>query len=146
MILETLGYGSDMATRTAHGSITLLTRLSRRVHRRSGAMGVNIKQLAVLSTLREYEQLTQSRLAEILSVDANMAVHLLNDLEENGLVERRRDPEDRRRHIVVVTPEGARALTEAERRLDTLEDEILENLDAAERNQLNELLRRALDG
>ena len=135
-----------MATRTKHGSITLLTRLSRRVHRRSGAMGVNIKQLAVLSTVREYEQMTQSRLAEVLSVDANMVVHLLNDLEEGGLVERRRDPEDRRRHIVVVTAEGASALADAERRLDTLEDEILENLDAGERNQLHELLRRALDG
>jgi DNA-binding MarR family transcriptional regulator len=135
-----------MATRTAHGSITLLTRLSRRVHRRSGPMGVNIKQLAVLSTVREYEQLTQSRLAEILCVDANMVVHLLNDLEERGLVERRRDPDDRRRHIVVVTSDGARALTDAERRLDTLEDEILENLDAEQRNQLHELLRRALDG
>jgi DNA-binding MarR family transcriptional regulator len=135
-----------MATRTASGSITLLTRLSRRVHRESGSMGVNIKHLAVLSTVREYEQLTQSRLAEILCVDANMIVHLLNDLEERELVERRRDPQDRRRHIVEVTAEGARALTEAERRLDTLEDEILENLDAGERNQLHELLRKALDG
>jgi DNA-binding MarR family transcriptional regulator len=135
-----------MATRTTSGSITLLTRLSRQVHRRSGSMDVNIKQLAVLSTVREYEQLTQSRLAEILCVDANMIVHLLNDLEERALVERRRDPEDRRRHIVEVTSKGARALTEAERRLDTLEDEILENLDAAERNRLHELLRKALDG
>jgi DNA-binding MarR family transcriptional regulator len=135
-----------MATRTAHGSITLLTRLSRRVHRQAGSMDVNIKQLAVLSTVREYDQLTQSRLAEILCVDANMVVQLLNDLEGRELVERRRDPQDRRRHIVEVTDEGARALTEAERRLDTLEDEILENLDAGERNQLNELLRKALDG
>jgi DNA-binding MarR family transcriptional regulator len=47
---------------------------------------------------------------------------------------------------VEVTGEGDRALIEAERRLDTLEDEILENLDAAERNQLHELLRKALDG
>lgn len=135
-----------MATRTVHGSITLLTRLSRRVHRASGAMDVNIKQLAVLSTVRESEELTQGKLAEILAVDANMVVHLLNELEERGLVERRRDPEDRRRHIVAVTGKGTRALTEAERRLDTLEDEILENLDPAERNQLHELLRKALDG
>jgi DNA-binding MarR family transcriptional regulator len=135
-----------MATRTVHGSITLLTRLSRRVHRASGAMDVNIKQLAVLSTVREYEQMTQSKLAEVLSVDANMVVHLLNELEERALVERRRDPEDRRRHIVEVTPKGTRALAEAERRLDSLEDEILENLDSAERNQLHGLLRKALDG
>lgn len=135
-----------MTTRTVHGSITLLTRLSRRVHRASGAMGVNVKQLAVLSTVREHRPLTQSRLAEILSADANMIVHLLNDLEDRGLVERRRDPEDRRRHIVEVTDEGTRALADAERRLDTLEDEILENLDPGERNQLHELLRKALDG
>lgn len=135
-----------MDTATAHGSITLLTRLTRLAYRRSGVLGMNLKQFGVLNLLSEQEQLTQQALAGILSVDANTVVHLLNGLEDEGLAERRRDPEDRRRHIVAITPKGRRALDKAEQGLETLEDEVLANLDAAERKQLHELLRRALDG
>ena len=42
-------------------------------------------------------------------LDANNCVILLNGLEEEGLIERTRDPEDRRRHIVAITPKGYRA-------------------------------------
>jgi DNA-binding MarR family transcriptional regulator len=72
-------------------------------------------------------------------------VILLNGLEENGLIERTRDPEDRRRHIVAITPKGHRALEKAERQLETVEDDVLGNLDASERDELRELLAKALE-
>jgi DNA-binding MarR family transcriptional regulator len=71
---------------------------------------------------------------------------LLNDLEESGLVERRRDPADRRRHIVTMTEQGRKALHQAEAAQQTLEDEILGALNAEERSQLAHLLRKAIDG
>jgi hypothetical protein len=63
---------------------------------------------------------------------------------ESGYVERRRDPADRRRHIVEITPAGLTALEEAERRLETLEDEVLGNLSQGERVELHSLLSKAL--
>ena len=79
-------------------------------------------------------------------VDPNNCVLLLNDLDEHGFVERQRDPQDRRRHIVVITPAGTKALAKAEAKLEALEDEVLANLDPTEREQLRDLLVRAMDG
>ena len=45
-------------------------------------------------------------------VDPNNCVLLLNELDDHGFVERRRDPQDRRRHIVVITAAGLKALAE----------------------------------
>jgi DNA-binding MarR family transcriptional regulator len=73
-------------------------------------------------------------------------VLLLNDLESADLVERRRDPSDRRRHLVTMTDEGRIALHRAEAAQQTLEDEILGALDEEERATLAHLLRKAIDG
>jgi DNA-binding MarR family transcriptional regulator len=67
-------------------------------------------------------------------------VGLLDELEERGLIVRRRDPGDRRRHLVEMTADGKRKL----RRLRTLaaenEDHFLEPLTSGEREQLHALL------
>ena len=70
---------------------------------------------------------------------------LLNGLEEDGLIERVRDPEDRRRHIVAITAKGQKALENAERQLETVEDDVLGNLSQDELNELRELLAKALE-
>ena len=67
---------------------------------------------------------------------------MLNDLE-GGRVERRRDPADRRRHIVV-TDGGRKATLQAERAMEGLEDEVLGALAPEERDVLRGLLARAL--
>ena len=78
-------------------------------------------------------------------LDANNLVILLNGLEEEGLIKKTRDPEDRRRHIVAITPKGHRALEKAEHELETVEDDVLGNLSQDERDQLRELLAKALE-
>src|SRR5262249_7278043 len=70
-------------------------------------------------------------------------VLLLNDLEDRGYVSRRRDPSDRRRHLVELTPPGRRALARAERAQEGIEDDVLRALDAEERATLWRLLTRA---
>lgn len=70
---------------------------------------------------------------------------LLNDLEDSGYVERRRDPTDRRRHMVEMTPAGERALTHAEEKLESVEDGVLGNLSRSERATLHKLLVKALE-
>ncbi len=83
---------------------------------------------------------------EVLMLDPNNLVLYLNELEPMGFVERRRDPSDRRRHIVDITPDGRRALKRAEHALEAVEEEVLGSLDADERARLRSLLGKALHG
>jgi DNA-binding MarR family transcriptional regulator len=134
------------AQTTATGSIGLLTQLSKVVYRRATeeTIGMRLKQLIALEHLRDNESCLQAGLAQMLMLDSNNCVLLLNDLDDAGFVERRRDPEDRRRHIVEITPSGMKALADGERRLEDLEGEVLGNLDADERRRLRDLLAKAL--
>lgn len=130
------------------GSMVLLTRLAKQVYRRCSEqlLGMHLRQLMALSYLRDHEGSPQQELAEALCMDANNIVLLLNELEELSYVERRRDPSDRRRHLVDLTAAGHKALRNAERAQERVEADVLNTLDADERAQLRELLSRALYG
>ncbi len=130
------------------GSMVLLTRLAKQVYRRSNEelLGIHMRLVMALSYLRDHDGAPQQELAEALCMDANNVVLLLNELEDLGHVARRRDPEDRRRHRVELTEQGRRALVKAERAQETIEDEVLQALDAEERATLWRLLTRALRG
>lgn len=126
----------------------LLTRLAKQVYRHSSEalLGMHLRQLMALSYVRDHDPAPQQELAEALCMDANNVVLLLNELEGLGYVARRRDPGDRRRHVVELTGRGARALARAERAQETIEDEVLRALDPGERAILWGLLTRALQG
>jgi DNA-binding MarR family transcriptional regulator len=133
---------------TATGSMSLLTQLSRVIYRRAtkDVIGMGLKQLIALDHLYLNRGCLQQALGQTLMLDPNNCVILLNDLDEHGYVERRRDPADRRRHLVEITPAGVKALKEAEGKLDALEGEVLDNLSQDERAQLRDLLAKALAG
>ena len=130
------------------GTMGLLSQLNRVVYRRATEemLGIKLKQLIALEILVRNEGCLQQELGHTLMVDPNNCVLLLNELDERGYVERKRDPQDRRRHIVVITAAGVKALKKAEAKLEALEGEVLANLDADEREQLRGLLARAMDG
>jgi DNA-binding MarR family transcriptional regulator len=129
------------------GSIVLLTRLSRAVYRAASeeVLGMKLKAYATLSNLAS-GPMAQSELCISMHLDPNNCVLMLNHLEELGYVERKRDPADRRRHIVELTADGREALQRAERTMEGLEGEVLGALAPEERVQLRELLARALAG
>jgi DNA-binding MarR family transcriptional regulator len=135
-------------TETATGSIVLLTRLARVVFRRSTVelVGMRIRELGALAYLRDHQLATQHALSQALCIDANNCVLLLNDLESLHYVERRRDPLDRRRHLVELTATGRIALERAELAQASVEDDVLGALSAEERCELQRLLSRALEG
>src|SRR6266545_5426427 len=136
-----------MKTAPATGSMNLLTRLSRLVYHRAteDVIGIRLKQFIALDYLERQGGSSQQQLGQTLMLDPNNCVILLNDLEEFGYVERRRDPTDRRRHIVEMTEAGRHALEHAEEKLETLEDEVLPNLDPGERAKLRDLLAKGLE-
>src|SRR6476619_1176397 len=102
------------------------------------------KHLGVLFEVRA-NPTSQQLLCETIDVDASKLVGILNDLEEDGLVVRRRDPEDRRRHIVELTKEAQARLAKAEKVAKAVEEEFFAGLDADERAQLRLLLARVAD-
>jgi DNA-binding MarR family transcriptional regulator len=135
-----------MTPEPSPGSLVLLTRLSRLVYRRAteDVLGMRLKQYVALTYLQHMPGVGQRQLGDLLMLDANNCVLLLNDIEEAGWAERRRDPDDRRRHIVEITESGREALFNAERALDGLEDQVLGALSPDERDMLHDLLGRAM--
>jgi DNA-binding MarR family transcriptional regulator len=137
-----------MSTTASQGSMVLLTRLSKVVYRHAteDALGMRLKGYATLSSLRDRGPLPQQELCVSMMLDPNNCVLLLNELEDAGFIERRRDPADRRRHIVAMTDSGAVALERAEHALNGVEDQVLGPLSPEERETLRGLLSRALAG
>ena len=129
-------------------SLVLLTRLAKQVYRRSSErdLEMQLRHLVALSFLRDHEACPQQELADAFCMDPNNVVILLNELEDATFAMRQRDPDDRRRHVVQLTPAGSQALDRAEKALEAVEDDVLGALDADERKILWRLLTRALRG
>jgi DNA-binding MarR family transcriptional regulator len=137
-----------MSTNMTPGVTVLLTQLSRVVYRRTPEelLGMRMKEFVMLAHLREHNPIPQQELGEMLCIDANNLVLLLNELELKKFALRRRDPADRRRHLVEITDEGLRSFENAEKGIESVEDDVLASLTSQERIELQVLLSRALEG
>jgi DNA-binding MarR family transcriptional regulator len=120
-----------------HGAIT-----NDRMRQALGVAGLTPRQSMALMHLAKAGQMSQQALIEALGVDPSILVAVLNDLERDGLAVRRRDPADRRRHIVEITTGGSEALTKVEHALAAVERELFADLDEGEIARLRELLAR----
>jgi DNA-binding MarR family transcriptional regulator len=133
-----------------HRSGALLDHLARRMRLRAESvlapLGLRPRHLVALTVLREHGGCSQQAFAAMLEMDGTNVVGLLNDLETRELIERRRSPEDRRRHVVELTDTGLRDLTKAEFALAAAENEVLGALDDTQRETLYCLLQQAATG
>jgi len=127
-------------------ALFLLKRLGMAAKERSFAgyeeLGLHPYHHAILAVLDEGTRETQGAIADALGYDKGQLVGLLDELENAGLIERRRDPADRRRQIVRMTAAGRKTLERFRRLSQRLEDEFLASLDDRERHQLHALLLR----
>lgn len=107
-------------------------------------LGLSALHFGALSAVKAAGPMSQQVLGEYVKKDRTTIVAIVDELEQMGLVERRRNPSDRRAYALEVTEEGSRWLARAGPLLSAAEDRMLGELDEAEREQLLDLLRRVL--
>lgn len=107
------------------------------------AFGLRARHVIALTLLRDHGEQNQSDLPATLGMDPTNVVALLNELEAEDLVQRRRSPHDRRRHTVSLTDAGKARLDEVEHLLTAVEQRVLDPLSPEEQQTLYALLSRA---
>ncbi|MET9953931.1 MarR family transcriptional regulator [Streptomyces sp. NPDC006339] len=112
-----------------------------RIRAALGVAGLHPRHAMTLMRLAP-AAMSQRDLAAAMEVDPSQLVAILNELEADGLAERRRDPADRRRHIVEITDTGAAVLERIDAAVSAAEREIFGDLTEAEQALLRSLLDR----
>lgn len=105
---------------------------------------LRLPHFAVLTALSDFGPLAQHDLADCLGLNRSHLVGYLDDTEQRGLVQRDRDPEDRRRQRVALTPSGRTLLRRLQEVAQRSETESLHVLSESERQTLTALLYRVL--
>ncbi|MEU4831067.1 MarR family transcriptional regulator [Streptosporangium sp. NPDC023615] len=104
-------------------------------------LGLNVRGFAVLLALPMYGPVSQRELMDRTGIDKSAMVRLIDELEEGGVVSRRRAPQDRRAYCIVLTPHGERTLEMARRATEQVGEHIFGWLTEPERRHLVDLLR-----
>jgi DNA-binding MarR family transcriptional regulator len=127
----------------------LINKTSLHAHRlvgeRLAALDARGYHFAVLAALEEYGPASQAALSQRCGIDRSDTVAMVNELVAQELVVRAPDPDDRRRNVITITPEGRRRLEHLDTVLSEAQRDLLAPLSAAERDLLVGLLARVLD-
>lgn len=104
--------------------------------------GFEAHHYSVLAILGEGARETQATIADALALDPSRLVALLDSLETRDLIARQRDPHDRRRHVVSITPAGKQQLRRLRAIAQQVEDEFFAPLDTEQREAFHRTLAR----
>lgn len=116
--------------------------LARQFGERLAPFGLEPRHAGMLTRLAAHEGLSQQALGELIGLNPTRMVFLVDELEQRGLVERRRNTADRRSYALYLTPQGHDTLRQIQAAGNRHQDEIGASLTQAERSQLANLLRR----
>jgi MarR family transcriptional regulator, transcriptional regulator for hemolysin len=94
-------------------------------------LGLKPRQLRLLVLVDRTPGLNQRELARQLEVDAGNLISILDELEDEGLLQRTRDVTDRRQRLVTLTREGERVLAEAQAATDAVEQRVFAGVPAS---------------
>lgn len=100
----------------------------------------------LLAALEQWGPASQADLGRDTGIDRSDVTSALLELERRALVERRVDPDHRRRNIVTITPAGRTTLRALDQVIEQIQRDVLEPLTAAEQRQLIALLKRLVQG
>ena len=105
---------------------------------------MQMRHVAVMLLLDSTERpMSQQELSKVLKLDPTRMVAIVDRLEELGYAERNRNPTDRRRYTVTLTPR-AQGLEAAMEVVDEAEAEFFAPLEAGERSYLDDVARRLM--
>jgi DNA-binding MarR family transcriptional regulator len=106
--------------------------------------GISGREAAVLRAIDNPHPLAQGEIARRMGIDRTTMVALIDDLQERGLVQRRQDPDDRRKNVVELTGAGQDITRQATRASEQAERAFLSPLSADEAEQFKKILRALL--
>jgi DNA-binding MarR family transcriptional regulator len=137
----------DVATLTHRLAALTRRAIGERMAEESWAQDAGFRPgcIGVLRVVAAREPVSQREVSEALLLDPSDLVTLIDILERAGLVERRRDPADRRRYALEVTPRGQLAVVRLREINREANEELLAPLDEHERAQLAELIGRVVE-
>ena len=130
--------------RTTYLTARLAAETRRQCTEQLAALGLGQYQHAILCCLDEFGPQIQKEVAVRLGIDSGDMVSFVDDVHQAGLVDRERDPKDRRRQVLTLTARGKHVLAEAERSLDQAATKAYQPLTADERRELHRLMLRVL--
>ncbi len=119
--------------------------LAREFGERLAPLGLEPRHAGMLNRLAAHEGLSQQALGELIGLNPTRMVFLVDELEQRGLVERRRNTSDRRSYSLYLTPQGRDTLRQIQAAGNRHQVEVGASLTRAERSQLASLLRRLAD-
>lgn len=108
-------------------------------------LSMRARHFGFLLWMRRQGPMSQQELAGLAGLDPSTVVSIIDEMEKLQLVERRRNPEDRRAYLLYLTPHGEEQFAQGEQLLSRFEDRLLAALDAEERRTLVRLLSRMLE-
>jgi DNA-binding MarR family transcriptional regulator len=133
-------------------AITTLSVMSRRLLKERlskepwvAAAGLRAPCYTVLTWIDQLEPVSQKRVSDQIGHDPSDIVAVVDILERAGWVARARDPEDRRRYSLGLTPAGRNALARLDRIALEVQDAILAPLDPSERATFERLIHVVID-
>ena len=138
--------GGELSALAAHAVAFLLSQLgafaSTLFAERVAPLDLTPPQVGFLRLVGGEPGSSQQAIAGRLGMAPNRLVHLVDEMEERGLIERRRHPQDRRNHALHLTAEGSQLMGHLSGVAAAHEEAICAGLAPQERRQLGDLLER----
>jgi MarR family transcriptional regulator, transcriptional regulator for hemolysin len=111
-----------------------------RFEQHAASLGLTLAQCKALMRLADCEGVTQVRLAELTDVDAMTLVRILDRMEAEGWLERRKDPRDRRVRCLYLTNEAKPLLDDIRHLIDITWEEAFAGIPKQKSEMVMELL------
>ena len=136
------GVPAELAEHTGFLLSKLGLATSRRFADAMEPFGLDPRQFAVITVLGAHDGVAQQELADRLKIHPSSMVAVIDDCEAAGLLERRRDPADRRRYAIHLTAKGRTLLVRARDAAAAFHVEMFGQIDPREQQELHGLLLR----